>query len=203
MPLIGELMDLIPTGEEDSRGVNIVIGSSGSLFRSVVNGRTTLHTINRDMGLATPGSYCDHLLKDEDGIPRGLIELKHGVYSPLQGNRQAAVYGSHLAMGLLKLGVAPERIIVPTCSYTGMLIQFGATIVLKPSFPVFWTISKMLDLADANERRLAVAHINKANAWINQQHHSLHPSLPSTHLGMKLDTSAYHIKNQDARCFGL
>ena len=197
MPLIGELMDLIPRGEEDSRGVNLVIGLSSSLFRSVVNGRTTLHTINLDMGLATPASYCDHLLKDDKGIPRGLIELKSGVYSPLQGNRQAAIYGSHLAMGLLKLGIAPERIIVPTCTYTGMVIQFGATIVLKPSFPVFWTISKLLDMADANERRLAVAHINKANTWINQLLSLHHCRPPTTHLGMKLDTSAYHIKKLD------
>ena len=194
MPLLGELLDLIPREEEDFRGLNFAIGHSGSLFQSVVNGMTTLKSIDCGMGLATPVSYCDHLfMKDEGGVPSGPIELKGGEYSPLQGNRQAAVYGSHLAMGLLKLGLAPERIIVPLCTYTGMLIQFGVTIVLKPSFPVYWTISKILDLADANERRLAVAHIQKANAWINQL--SIPPFVgPTTHFVMKLDASAYHIK---------
>ena len=129
----------------------------------------------------------------QDKLPSGLIELKGGKYSPLQGNRQAAVYGTHFAMGLLKRGFPAEQVIVPSYTYTGMQIQFGATIILKPSFPVYWTVSKLLDMADANERRLAVAYIQKANSWINHLS-SLPPSQPIPLIEMNLDTSAYFIK---------
>lgn len=193
MPLTGELMDMIPRGEDDAKGIGIIFGGSSSLFRSTANGTTTLRNIKLDLGLATPASQCDHLLMGQEKLPSGLIELKGGKYSPLQGNRQAAVYGSHFAMGLLKRGFPAEQVIVPSYTYTGMQIQFGATIILKPSFPVYWTISKLLDMADANERRLAVAYILKANSWINYLG-SLPPYQPIPLIGMNLNTSAYFIK---------
>jgi hypothetical protein len=75
-----------------------------------------------------------------------------------------------------------------------MLIQFGATIVLEPSFPVFWTISKVLDMSDASHRRLAAAYIRKANSWIEKLRF-FNVSLPIEPITeMDLDESAYHIK---------
>ena len=130
-----------------------------------------------------------------------MIELERGKYSPLQGNRQAAVYGTHFAMGLLNRGVDRERVIVPSFTYTGMQIQFGATIVLEPSFPVYWTTSKVLDMGDSHERRLAVAYIQKANSWIEQLGSFPRSSNPIKIVAMKLDTSAYHMKTlTDAVC---
>ena len=193
MPLTGELMDMIPRGEDDAKGISIIFGDSSSLFHSTTNGTTTLRNIKLDLGLATPASQCDHLLMGQNKLPSGLIELKGGKYSPLQGNRQAAVYGTHFAMGLLKRGFPAEQVIVPSYTYTGMQIQFGVTIILEPSFPVYWTTSKLLDMADANERRLAVAYIKKANSWINYLS-SLPHSQPIPLIGMSLNTSAYFIK---------
>lgn len=210
MPLAGELMDMVPReGEDDAKGCcGIIFGGSSSLFRSTANGATALRNLNLELGLATPASHRDHhLFMGQEELPCGLIELKGGSkYSPLQGNRQAAVYGSHLAMGLLKRGIPTEQVIVPSYTYTGMQIQFGVTIVLEPSFPVYWTISKLLDMADAAERRLAVAYIHKANSWINYLG-SLSPSWPIPLDGMYLNPSAYFIKTlTDAVCergFGL
>ena len=195
MPLLGELMNMIPRGEEEANGVNIIFNDACSLFRSTANGTTTLHKIGLDLGLATITSKCDHRLMGANNIPSGLIELKGGDHSLLQGNRQAAVYGSHLAMGFLKRGFPIEQVIVPLYTYTGMQIQFGATIVLKPSFPVYWTISKLLDVSDANDRRLAVAYIQKANSWVEHLDSLTlfyQSSIPLNN--MELDKSAYYIK---------
>jgi hypothetical protein len=130
----------------------------------------------------------------KNSCPYGVIEFKGGKYSPLQGSRQAATYGSHFAIGLLKHGLLREQVIVPTYTYTGMQIQFGATIVLKPSFPVYMTTNKVLDMSDASERRLAIAYIRKASKWVDRL-----CSLPRSAtlvpiIAMELDTSAYRAK---------
>lgn len=62
MPLTGELMDMVPRGEHDARGIDMIFGGSSTLFRSIANGMTTLRSIDLDLGLATPASQCDHLL---------------------------------------------------------------------------------------------------------------------------------------------
>jgi hypothetical protein len=104
------------------------------------------------------------------------------------------MYGTHFAFGLLNRGIPREKIIVPSYTYNGMLIQFGATIVLEPSFPVFWTISKVLDMSDASHRRLAAAYIRKVNSWIEKLRF-FNVSLPIEPITeMDLDESAYHIK---------
>jgi hypothetical protein len=193
MPLVGELIDMIARGESETNGINLIFGSPNSLFCSIANGTTTLNNLGFHIGLATTESYCDHLLKRGESKPYGFIELKGGKFSPLQGNRQSAIYGSHFAMDLLRRGVPQQRAIVPSYTFTGMQIQFGATLVLKPSFPVFWTTSKVLDMADANERRLAVAYIRKAISWVDKLY-STPLDKPISLIGMRFDRSAYHIK---------
>ena len=193
MPLAGEFLDMVPRGEGESFGVNIIFSTSNSLFGTIANGITTLKELGADIGLATTQSQCDHLMMVGDSKIYGSIELKGGEFSPLQGNRQSAVYGSHFAMSLLKRGVSRERVIVPSYTYTGMQIQFGATLVLEPSLPVFWSTSKVLDMGDANERLLAVAYIRKAISWVDEL--SSFTALKAIPLvNMRFDSSLYHIK---------
>ena len=190
MPLMGELMHMSSRGETARGGVNsIFISSSKSLFHAISNGTTTLQ--DHELGLATPGSECDHLMI-RDRVLYGIIELKGGESSPFYGSRQSAVYSSHFAMKLLQLGVPRERVIVPSYTYTGMQIQFGVTIVLAPSFPVFRTISKVLDMGDMHERQMAVAYIQKATSWIDILSLELRAPVPVT--DMKLNLNAYHIQ---------
>ena len=106
MPLAGEFLDMVPRGEGESFGVNIIFSTSNSLFGTIANGITTLKELGADIGLATTQSQCDHLMMVGDSKIYGSIELKGGEFSPLQGNRQSAVYGSHFAMSLLKRGVS-------------------------------------------------------------------------------------------------
>lgn len=42
MPLVGELVDLIPQGEDESRGVSIILTNDTSLFQSSSIGSDTL-----------------------------------------------------------------------------------------------------------------------------------------------------------------
>lgn len=74
-----------------------------------------------------------------------------------------------------------------------MLMQFGATILLEPSFPVFWTTSKVLDMADINEQQLALAYICKANAWVEQLI-SFVGRGPRRNFQMELCLADYHVK---------
>jgi hypothetical protein len=207
MPLIGELMGMIPRGEDPGGGVDAIFASEQSLFSSFCNGSTSLKSLNLEVGIALTRSKCDHILGQETLHPGGFIELKGGNHSLTQGNRQSAMYGTHFAIGLLNRGVPREKIIVPSYTYNGMIIQFGATIVLAPSFPVFWTISEVLDMSSASRRRLAAAYIRKANIWIKKLR-LLDTSLPIEAVtAMEFDESAYHIKritnNVASRGFGL
>lgn len=87
-------------------------------------------------GLAMLESKIDLLLQRGCSIPYSLVGLKGGKYSPAHGIRQSAMYGSHIAISFLNRGVPREQVIVPSCTFTGTLIQFGATVVLQPSFTV-------------------------------------------------------------------
>lgn len=193
MPLIGELMSMIPRGEDPGGGVDTIFASEQSLFSSSCNGSTSLKSLNLEVGIATSHSKCDHILGQES-FPCGFIELKGGNHSLTHGNRQSAMYGTHFAIGLQNRGVPRDKIIVPSYTYNGILIQFGATIVLAPSFPVFWTISEVLDMSGSSNRRLAAAYIRKANIWIEKLR-LFDTSLPIEAItAMEFDESAYHIK---------
>jgi Phosphotransferase enzyme family len=194
MPLIGELVDLIPRGEDEAHGVSIILTNENSLFQSSTNGSDTLKKLGLEVGLARLGSKIDLLLQRGCSKPYGLVELKGGKYSPAHGNRQSAMYGSHVAINLLNRGVPRERVIVPSCTFTGTLIQFGATIVLQPSFTVFSSTSKVLDMSDSSERRLAIAYVRKANTWIDKLHSGIFNTSEKCITVMQLDESAYHIK---------
>ena len=192
MPLCGELMDMLARGENDTCGVDEIVSSSPSIFVSTRNGSRTLASLGLEVGLATRTSQCDHVLY-RDLVPQAFFELKGGNVPILLGTRQSAVYGSNFAMSHLKRGISRQQIIVPSYSYNGMLIQFGATVILEPSFPVYWSISKVLDMSDANDRRLALAYIRKANSWLDTLS-TIQPTSSLSSVEMKLNLSFYYVK---------
>lgn len=194
MPLVGELVDLIPRGEDEAHGVSIILTNENSLFQSSINGLDTLKKLGLEVGLVRLGSKIDLLLQRGCSNPYGLVELKGGKNSPAHGNRQSAMYGSHVAINLLNRGVPREQVIVPLCTFTGTLIQFGATLFLEPSFTVFLTTSKVLDMSDSSERRLAIAYVRKANTWIDKLHSGIFNTSEICITVMQLDESAYYIK---------
>jgi hypothetical protein len=201
MPLAGEMMRVLYRGEESTDNIltvsKIVASLHNSLFQSVVNGATPLATLKLNHGVATPASKCDHVMKVDD-FTYGVMELKGGDSSVLRGSSQVAAYGTHIAMKLYERGrINPKDIIVPSYVYNGMLIQFGATFLLGPSMPVYYTISKVLDMANFRERRTAKAFIDKANSCIQELHAmnmSTNITPPPSPIQMMLDTSLYYIK---------
>ena len=195
LPFIGELMEMISRGEKGPSGVKQTFNLSGSsLFTPMDdNGATTLNELNLSVGIATKGSQCDQIYAQEKTC-FGFIELKGGLSSTLGGSRQSAMYGTHFAIGLLNRGINRKRVIVPSCTYTGMLMQFGATILLEPSFPVYVTTSKALDMTDKKERQLAAAYICKVNSWVAQLISSVDQKTPRQNFRMELCFTDYHIK---------
>ena len=215
MPLAGEKMGLKYRGEvvDDILSVSAIASSPlSSCFKSVASGTATLNKLGLDVGIATASSFCDHRLQVGKDI-LGVIELKGGDSGLLEGSSQAAAYGTHVAMKLYQLGIDLDDIVVPSYTYNGMLIQFGATFLLEPSVPVYYTISKVLDTGDFIDRKIAMAFIHKANCWVRSLHEKIQHykgkeiKTPTSNIKMLLDTSRYFIKkltpNVLGRGFGL
>jgi hypothetical protein len=72
--------------------------------------------------------------------------------------RQGFAEASNVAVSLLSKGVRHDDIMVPVIASNGKLMQFGAVIVLKPSFPTAFAISHVLDLT-CNKGRLEAARL--------------------------------------------
>jgi hypothetical protein len=63
MPLVGELVDLIPRGEDEAHGVSIILTNENLLFQSSTSGSDTLKKLGVEVGLARLGSKIDLLLQ--------------------------------------------------------------------------------------------------------------------------------------------
>ena len=174
--------------------MSTILTSNTSLFQSSTYDSATLKKLGLEVGLARFESKIDFLLQRGCSIPYGFVDLKGGKYSPSHGNPQTAMYGSHIAINLLNRGVLREQVIVPSCKFTGTLIQFGATVVLQPSFTVYLSTSKVLDISDSCERRLAIAYVQKAKTGINKLHSGIFTTPEKCITLMQLDESAYYIK---------
>ena len=97
-------------------------------------------------GIVTSGSIPDGHFVDSQGHVRGIVEVKHNTDAPAESLRQGATEATNVAMSQLALGVNVDDVVIPVIGSNGYLMQFGAVIMLKPSFPVFVMISHVLDL---------------------------------------------------------
>jgi hypothetical protein len=126
----------------------------------------------------------------------GIWEVKGGEAAPLAGWLEAFASASRVACNLVAKGVPIADVIVPTNVYTGGSVQFGATIVLEPFFPVLVPVSGAIDLATFDGCVLARAHLEKAKKQADELGKKARGKVepPSA---MALSLTHYHIKVLD------
>jgi hypothetical protein len=196
LPLMGEMKSLLPRGKDSHGGIRSIMNAETKtplLAGLQSNCRTTLGELQLSYGVADDRSCPDCIWTGTSAVVGNFV-IRGGESSTLLGLREAAVTGTNIAMSLLRKGISIDQCIVPACAYTGMLMQFGATIVLQPSFPVFICTSKVLDLGDETERRVAAAYLDKAKEWTAILDALTLSASPIEIKDMVIDISQYHIK---------
>jgi hypothetical protein len=138
-------------------------------------------------------------------LPLGLVEVSGSSNAPDEALRQGFAEASNVVVSLLSKGVKYDDIMVPVIASNGKLMQFGAVIVLKPSFPAAFAISHVLDLTCNKDRleaaRLLCCVIRYLRQWAYDENvkESL-LSLPDQSpagieiKAMSLDLGVYHLK---------
>jgi len=127
----------------------------------------TLGNLKCNDGAASEGSQCDGYWLDSAGNARGVAEAKSSTDAPAEGGRQAVSEAINMAVAQVKLGVAPEDVLIPILSTSGQLMQFMALILLLPCFPMVVNLSKVLDLADDSDRLVAAGHCIKIHKFVD------------------------------------
>jgi hypothetical protein len=115
---------------------------------SVTKTGCQLKDLKCSYGLASELSIPDGFFRDHHNNVRGIFEVKHGAATPADALRQGISEASNVALMQLGLGVNVDHIMVPVVGSNGHLIQFGAVIMLKPSFPAFFIITSVLDMTN-------------------------------------------------------
>lgn len=131
----------------------------------------TLADLSCVEGCVSPRSVCDgYLIAGSEIIGskpiRGIFEVNDNILTPSEGLRKAFSAGTNVAISLLRLGVPWDQIKVPLVSSNGYLMQFGCIALLEPSFPFMTVLSKVLDLIDPSDRRLAAAYLVKLRSYL-------------------------------------
>jgi hypothetical protein len=101
-------------------------------------------------------------------IVLGVVATKGQESGIMQAVIQSSVTATNIAMHLLSAGFAPGQFFVPVVSTTGLLMHFGATVVLDHNFPIFIPISKTLDLMDSHENKVAAAFVQRINLYCRE-----------------------------------
>jgi Lipopolysaccharide kinase (Kdo/WaaP) family len=192
LSVLGELGNLLYQGEDSTDGVRSMLdwrlrSPQLTSYKSPINTRG---------GIATAASKPDFLWIF-DGTPLGVLEVKGGSSSVLPALRQAAVTATNIAVNLLERGHSADEIVVPVAGCTGRAMQFGAVIVLEPSFPTFLPTSHILDLACDTSNALASAYLRKASDWVKAFGSTLKSDAGASSVQMALDHSKHHVKTLD------
>jgi hypothetical protein len=209
--LYGEKPSLVPFGETESNGVNAQLSAIADEFGLYSNGQKTLGRRGLAFGIANGASYEDLGIWATRGVVGGIIENKGGEGSISAAVVQAAVTGSNVAMQLLALGLPSDQCVVPVIGNTGIMMAFGAVVVLRGSFASFVPLSKRLDLGDPIERTLASAYLEKAVAQCHLMGNTLRELQPNLGMApyvvknnvdeMSLDVCGYHVKRLSEEVF--
>jgi hypothetical protein len=138
-----------------------------------------------------------------------VAELKNTFYSPLNGVPQALVAAYSAAVDLRAKGLPAAECVVPFVSSTGALEQHGAAYLLEPNFPCAVLTTPVLDLADADGLRRAVAArwafrriadrttallLRLRDAPAAASAGAAAATAPTGPVAMELDALCYHIK---------
>ena len=88
-------------------------------FYTTTDGKITLRGLNCSEEMVSEESSCEAYWLDSSGVARGLGEAKNSTDAPVEGTRQAVSEAINMAIAQVKLGVAPEDILIPIFSTTG------------------------------------------------------------------------------------
>jgi len=169
MRIYGEKAALNTWGETEQSGVAAqfdVFLQHHAFDGLKTNGMTQFGTRGLETGIAAPSTYNDCNFFTGT-FTTGDLEHKGAEGSVLAAVKQAVVSVSNMQVAMLNHGVEREKCVMPVIGNTGLIMIFGVSVVLAPSFPSFIPLSKQLDLADPNERKVASAYLKKAVDWAN------------------------------------
>ena len=156
------------------------------------NASKSLAKRNCEDGVVRGTSIPDGFFEDIDGIMKGIFEVKHGTDTPADAIRQGAAEASNLAVAQLKHGVDVDDIVIPVVGSNGYLMQFGAVIMLRPSFPAFVTLTHVLDITDDNALSKAAQLLSRIFTIITQRFLGTSPFSENDEFKMMLSTQLYH-----------
>jgi len=191
--------------ETEPGGINEQICRNMGLYFNrgmQANGQIRLQSRNLGVGIVIGSSY-----EDFHGIAKGtpslILEVKGANGCVLEAVSQAAVTSSNMQIGLLNRGVPIEHCILPVIASNGLVMIFGVSFILSPSFPTYVPISKQLDLSDPYERRVAAAYLEKAilKSKLLGDHIPREPPAEQTRV-IQIDLSLYHSKILDEKVLG-
>lgn len=191
-PVCGEHVQLCSWGEEKN------VSPTMKNFLASVAGLQAEHSLTKPC-LGVAHGRMDKVWVIGDHQYGGDAEGKGGEASMLPGLRQCALYTSTMALERLVAGHALEEVVIPFFSYNGSSVQFGATYLLPPSFPVAMAVSKALDISDADDSIIARAFLRRATDAVQQlKSQSLGPTVPRNRCSMQLGCAGVHIKILDS-----
>lgn len=122
------------------------------------------------------------------------LEVKDSLCSTVGPARQSFCYCSNIAINLLNY-LPWNEIMVPSVVSNGHLYQFGAVMLLEPSFPYFVTTSKVLDATDAGELRIIATYFVNMISYLSSTCEKLQVPRAVVANPMELDTTKYYLKS--------
>lgn len=155
--------------------------------------KSSLEKQNCKDGVVSEDSDADAYIVDRQKNTFGIVDVKHGTDCPEEALRQAFSSSTNVALSLINRGITWEDICVPIFVSTGHLVQFALTCVLQPSFPYMITLTKNLDLLNANDRLEAAKQLQIINK-LSQHNLTTNCTLHHT---LKISRRYYHLKTAE------
>ncbi len=204
--IYGEKEELMCRGETEAGGITrqfaeaiATMGLSGCIFD---NGQKQLSSRGLGAGIVNGNSYEDFHLGSS--IELGDLEIKGPDHCILMAIKQSLLTVSNFQLNALNKGLSREACIMPVIGCTGLIIVFGVSFVLSPSFPTYLPISKQLDLSDPVERQVALAFLFKAVQYVRvlEKHICDACTKPAKLVDIiALSTTEYHLKTITPQIF--
>lgn len=169
-------------------------------LRTTTEASSTLASLGCGAGCVTERSSPDGYFTDDNNVVRGIFEVKHSVDSTIVPLRQAVGEGTNVALAQYRKGVAWHDIFVPLVGGNGHTMQFAVLVVLPPFLPYVVMLSKVLDLTDSSDRRLAAGHLFKICRFVASPLQLVGEPAgpPLTEAFLSYSTSELHLKEASA-----
>ena len=175
----------------------------------------TLKHLGLGDGVSTSGSPLDGFFhtksfsmgelgdREVDFLVTGIVECKGSESSPFHGTGEGVSLASNAAVGLFKVGIPIDQIVIPIVSFTGSLFQFAAVYLLEPCFPAVCFLTHPLRSALKNDCENIAAHLCAMRDFTIQLEGYIADAHKATGLvrresvKMLLSPETYHFKTMD------